>query len=145
MSVVALFIWGDTGFAELDYRDTLRLVIPASTMLILGVQTVLASFFISILGIEHSDAADPALRADRSLSPPGGRSRVSCPGGAPVQQAFGGDSRPTAGSGAGARPRMRFLEPEPAWADPWAASTGRGRGDLVNAARRLPRLGPVPG
>jgi glycosyltransferase involved in cell wall biosynthesis len=51
MSVVALFVWGDSGFADLDYRETLRLVVPASTMLILGVQTVLASFFISILGI----------------------------------------------------------------------------------------------
>jgi hypothetical protein len=54
MSVVALFVWGDSGFAELDYRDTLRLVIPAATMLILGVQTVLASFFVSILGIERA-------------------------------------------------------------------------------------------
>jgi glycosyltransferase involved in cell wall biosynthesis len=54
MSVVALFVWGDTGFAELDYRETLRLVVPASTMLILGVQTVLASFFISILGIRRT-------------------------------------------------------------------------------------------
>jgi glycosyltransferase involved in cell wall biosynthesis len=52
MSVVALFVWGDAGFADLDYRETLRLVIPAGTMLILGVQTVLASFFISILGIQ---------------------------------------------------------------------------------------------
>jgi glycosyltransferase involved in cell wall biosynthesis len=63
MSVVALFVWGDTGFAELDYRDTLRLVIPAGTMLILGVQTVLASFFISILGIERSGAPRAAPRA----------------------------------------------------------------------------------
>jgi len=54
MSGIALVEWGDTGFHELDYRDTLRLVIPASTMLILGVQTVLASFFVSILGIERS-------------------------------------------------------------------------------------------
>jgi glycosyltransferase involved in cell wall biosynthesis len=54
MSVLALFVWGDSGFADLDYRDTLRLVIPAATMLILGVQTVLASFFVSILGIETS-------------------------------------------------------------------------------------------
>jgi hypothetical protein len=54
MSIVAFFVWGHSGFAELDYRDTLRLVIPASTMLILGVQTVLASFFVSILGIERS-------------------------------------------------------------------------------------------
>jgi hypothetical protein len=51
MSIVALFVWGDSGFADLDYRETLRLVIPASTLLILGVQTVLASFFISIRGI----------------------------------------------------------------------------------------------
>jgi glycosyltransferase involved in cell wall biosynthesis len=51
MSIVAIFVWGDSGFADLDYRETLRLVIPASTLLILGVQTVLASFFISILGI----------------------------------------------------------------------------------------------
>jgi glycosyltransferase involved in cell wall biosynthesis len=54
MSVVALVTWGGTGFEQLDYRDTLRIVVPASTLLMLGVQTVLASFFLSILGIEHS-------------------------------------------------------------------------------------------
>jgi glycosyltransferase involved in cell wall biosynthesis len=54
MSAVAIAVWGDSGFADLDYRETLRLVIPASTMLILGVQTVLASFFISILEIERA-------------------------------------------------------------------------------------------
>jgi hypothetical protein len=54
MSIVAIFVWGDSGFADLDYRETLRLVIPAATLLILGVQTVLASFFVSILGIERS-------------------------------------------------------------------------------------------
>jgi glycosyltransferase involved in cell wall biosynthesis len=59
MSIVALVDWGDSGFHQLDYRDTLRLVIPASTMLILGVQTVLASFFVSILAIERSPATGP--------------------------------------------------------------------------------------
>jgi glycosyltransferase involved in cell wall biosynthesis len=53
-SVIALAIWGGSGFHRLDYRETLRLVIPAATLLVLGVQTVLASFFVSILGIEHS-------------------------------------------------------------------------------------------
>jgi glycosyltransferase involved in cell wall biosynthesis len=57
MSVVALLEWGSAGFHRLDYRDTLRLVIPASTMLILGVQTVFASFFVSILGIERSSGS----------------------------------------------------------------------------------------
>lgn len=54
LSLVALLIWGGTGFDELDYRDTLRIVIPAATTLMVGVQTVLASFFLSILGIEHA-------------------------------------------------------------------------------------------
>ncbi len=54
LTIVALIIWGGTGFGALHYRETLRIVIPASTMLILGVQTVLSSFFLSILGIEHS-------------------------------------------------------------------------------------------
>lgn len=57
LSVIALLIWGGTGFDKLDYRDTLRIVIPASTMLMLGVQTILASFFLSILGIERSRAS----------------------------------------------------------------------------------------
>ena len=54
LAIVAIGIWGGTGFNELDYKETLRLVIPSSTMLILGVQTVLASLFLSILGIRHS-------------------------------------------------------------------------------------------
>jgi glycosyltransferase involved in cell wall biosynthesis len=54
LAIVVLAIWGGRGFHELDYRDTLRLVIPSSTMLMLGVQTILASFFLSILGIQHS-------------------------------------------------------------------------------------------
>jgi glycosyltransferase involved in cell wall biosynthesis len=54
LTVIALAIWGGSGFNELNYRDTLRLVIPASTTLIVGVQTVLSSFFISILTIEHT-------------------------------------------------------------------------------------------
>jgi glycosyltransferase involved in cell wall biosynthesis len=56
LAVVVLAIWGGGGFNELDYRDTLRLVIPSSTMLVLGVQTVLGSLFLSILGIRQSRA-----------------------------------------------------------------------------------------
>ena len=54
LSVIAVSIWGGTGFQGLDYRETLRIVIPASTLLMLGVQTILASFFVSILAIERS-------------------------------------------------------------------------------------------
>ncbi len=51
LSAIALLTWGQKDFGTLDYRNTLRLVVPAATMLMVGVQTVLASFFISILGI----------------------------------------------------------------------------------------------
>ena len=54
MSVIALAVWGGSGFEQLEYRDTLRIVVPATTLLMLGVQTVLASFFLSILGLERS-------------------------------------------------------------------------------------------
>lgn len=54
LSAGAVAVWGGTGFEDLDYQDTLRIVLPASTLLVLGVQTLLASFFVSILGIERS-------------------------------------------------------------------------------------------
>jgi hypothetical protein len=54
LSAVALLIWGNRGFQQLDYRETLRIVIPAGTTLMIGVQTILASFFISILGLTPS-------------------------------------------------------------------------------------------
>jgi glycosyltransferase involved in cell wall biosynthesis len=54
LTIVALVIWGGSGFGPLHYRETLRIVVPASTMLMLGVQTVLSSFFLSILGIRQA-------------------------------------------------------------------------------------------
>jgi glycosyltransferase involved in cell wall biosynthesis len=54
LAVIALAIWGGGGFEELEYQSTLRIVIPSATALMLGVQTVLGSFFVSILGIQRS-------------------------------------------------------------------------------------------
>ena len=47
----AVIGWSATGFGALDPRVTMREVIPAFVLLALGVQTVFASFFISILSI----------------------------------------------------------------------------------------------
>ena len=52
------------GFGALDPRTTMREVIPAVVLLALGVQTVFASFFLSILGMEHGDR--PLLGAGSS-------------------------------------------------------------------------------
>jgi hypothetical protein len=43
--------WRLAAFGELDYARTMRLVIPGVTLSALGFQTVLSSFFISILGM----------------------------------------------------------------------------------------------
>jgi hypothetical protein len=48
----ALIYWANSGFGELSYPKSLRLVIPAVTSLILGVQVIFSSFFMSILGLK---------------------------------------------------------------------------------------------
>jgi hypothetical protein len=53
LSVYALSFWSATSFGPLDPSRTLRLVIPAVTMIALGLQTVLSSFFLSILGMKR--------------------------------------------------------------------------------------------
>ena len=52
MLVVAIASWSSTGFGNLDPDVTMRQVIPAVVLTALGTQTVFASFFVSILGIE---------------------------------------------------------------------------------------------
>ncbi len=43
--------WRLAGFGQLDYAQTMRLVIPGATLAALGFQTLLSSFFVSILGM----------------------------------------------------------------------------------------------
>ena len=50
-SLIALGIWSAASFGELDATSTLRLVVVSGTALALGSQTVLASFFLSVLGL----------------------------------------------------------------------------------------------
>jgi glycosyltransferase involved in cell wall biosynthesis len=45
--------WRLAGFGDLDYSYTMRFVIPGVTLTALGFQTVLASFFLSILALRH--------------------------------------------------------------------------------------------
>lgn len=51
-TIVAVLTWGSVGFGALDPRTTMREIIPALVLLTLGVQTIFASFFLSILGID---------------------------------------------------------------------------------------------
>ena len=64
MAVIALVVgsvlllaaineWRLANFGRLDYAETMRLVIPGATLTALGFQTMLSSFFVSILGMRR--------------------------------------------------------------------------------------------
>jgi glycosyltransferase involved in cell wall biosynthesis len=50
-SVWAVADWGAQSFGALDPQQTLRLIVPAVLSLTLGFQTILSSFFLSVLGL----------------------------------------------------------------------------------------------
>jgi glycosyltransferase involved in cell wall biosynthesis len=61
MGLVGLFLlvgainqWWESGFGRLNYAVTMRWVIPGSTLVMLGFQTLFASFFISVLGMRRA-------------------------------------------------------------------------------------------
>jgi glycosyltransferase involved in cell wall biosynthesis len=52
-AVIAVWIWSDRGFGDLDADWTLRIVIPSAIAMALGSQIVLSSLFLSVLGLRH--------------------------------------------------------------------------------------------
>jgi glycosyltransferase involved in cell wall biosynthesis len=64
--VLSVFHWQVNNFGELDPRYALRIVVPSATALVISCQMILASLFLSILGIRrrsHPPLADPAQEA----------------------------------------------------------------------------------
>jgi glycosyltransferase involved in cell wall biosynthesis len=53
VSLSAVIYWRAHSFGPLDPARTLRLVIPAALLIQLGIQTVLSSFFLSVLGLRR--------------------------------------------------------------------------------------------
>ena len=51
LMVRAIVAWADVGFGEMSYPDSLRMVIPAVTLITVGVQVVFSSFFLSVLSL----------------------------------------------------------------------------------------------
>ena len=50
-SIYSVLLWDQHRFGTMDPRQLLRLVIPSGVCLALGFQTVLSSFFLSVLGL----------------------------------------------------------------------------------------------
>jgi len=65
LAVYALGTWGAEGFGALAYAETMRLVIPSNTAILLGFQIIYSAFFVSILEIRASRPAE-GTAADRS-------------------------------------------------------------------------------
>jgi len=64
--VASLVHWQGHSFGELDPRDSLRIVMPSATALIMSFQMIFASLFVSILAIRrraHPPVTDPAEEA----------------------------------------------------------------------------------
>jgi len=55
----AFWIWQKAGFGSLSMEDNLRRTIPAATLVIVGVQTIFSSFFMSALGLKTASRRPP--------------------------------------------------------------------------------------
>jgi hypothetical protein len=51
-SFFAVTVWGQASFAGLNPSQTMRIIVPAVIALTIGVQTILSSFFLSVLGLK---------------------------------------------------------------------------------------------
>ncbi len=56
----AVWIWRQHDFGMLDYEQNLRRLIPAATLIVLGVQAVFSSFFMSALGLKTQTRKPPS-------------------------------------------------------------------------------------
>jgi len=52
LSIYGLSLWSKNNYGVLEVQTTLRIIIPAVTTIIIGVQIILFSFFFSILGLK---------------------------------------------------------------------------------------------
>ncbi len=53
LAVYGFLHWGSVDFGSLDARDAVRMAVPAATLSVLGVETIMGSFFLSVLGLSR--------------------------------------------------------------------------------------------
>ena len=53
LSLYAVTRWNEADFGPLNYPDTLRIVIPAATLICVGMQTVFSALFLGVLGLRR--------------------------------------------------------------------------------------------
>ena len=55
----AVWLWRETGYGQLLPADNLRRLIPAATLVVLGIQNIFSSFFMSVLGLKTVSRKPP--------------------------------------------------------------------------------------
>ena len=55
----AVVKWQQTGFGMLPFAENLRRVVTASTLIVIGLQGIFSSFFLSILGLKTTTRNPP--------------------------------------------------------------------------------------
>ena len=53
LAIYGFIHWGSSDFGALNTRDAVRLAVPAATLSVLGVETIMGSFFLSVLGLSR--------------------------------------------------------------------------------------------
>jgi drug/metabolite transporter (DMT)-like permease len=61
MLLHALWLWHQAHFGLLQSEDNLRRLIPAGTLIVLGIQVIFSSFFMSVLGLKTVRRLPPAV------------------------------------------------------------------------------------
>ena len=56
----ALLLWKANAFGALSYSENLHRIIPATTCIVLGIQIIFSSFFLSVLGLKTVSRTPPA-------------------------------------------------------------------------------------
>ena len=54
-----VWVWKRTGYGVLSYGDNMRRLIPAVTLIVLGIQACFSSFFLSVLGLKTDSRRPP--------------------------------------------------------------------------------------
>jgi len=53
LAIYGFVHWSSVDFGSLNARDAIRLAVPAATLSVLGVETIMGSFFLSVLGLSR--------------------------------------------------------------------------------------------
>ena len=57
----SLWMWKMAEFGVISYEENLHRLIPSVTLLVLGVQTIFSSFFMSVLGLKTASRKPPTI------------------------------------------------------------------------------------